>query len=121
MKGYLFGPIILRCAEYHIECEFSRTSCLPAGNNSSTGCAALFNAALVYFHFIESFLVNEVLSATAVHEHFGELKPIHNWIKDQGGWCSDYPVFSFVTAINSYSYVVPRVYCCYLTDFGESA
>ena len=60
LEGYLLGPIILRRAEYHIECDFSRTSCLPTGNNSSEGRAALLNAAPVYFHFVESFLINEV-------------------------------------------------------------
>ena len=31
----LFGPIILRRAEYHIYCDFSRTSCLPTRDDSS--------------------------------------------------------------------------------------
>ena len=63
-RGHLecnfFGPIILRCAEYHIQCDFSRTSRLPTRDDSPEGRAASLNAALVNFHLIEGFLVDEV-------------------------------------------------------------
>ena len=60
LESDFFGPIILRRAEYHVKCEFSRASCLPTGNDSSEGCATLLNAAPVYFHFVECVLINEV-------------------------------------------------------------
>jgi len=47
LEGYLFGPIILRRAEYHVKCDFSRTSRLPTGNDSSEGRAALLDVASV--------------------------------------------------------------------------
>ena len=121
MKGYLFGPIVLRRAEYHIECDFSRTSCLPARNNSLEGCVALLNVAPVYFHFVEGFLVDEVQSAGAIHEHFGEPKAIHNWTEDQRGWCPDCLELRFVTGAESYGRVNSGIYCCDLADFGEAA
>ena len=119
LEGYFFGPIVLRCAEYHVERVFSRASRLLTGNNSSEGRITLLDAAPVYFHFIECVLVDEVWSAAAVHEHFSEPKSIHNWIEDQGGWCSDWPEFWFVTSIESYGRVVPGVYSCDLADFSE--
>ena len=60
LEGYFFGPIILRRAEYHVERDFSRTSRLPTGNDSSEGRATLLDAAPVYFHFIECILIDEV-------------------------------------------------------------
>ena len=60
LEGYFFGPIIIRRAEYHVECYFSRTPRPPTGNNSSEGRAALLNAAPVYFHFAECIFVDEV-------------------------------------------------------------
>ena len=63
-RGHLerdfFGSIIVRRAEHHIKCDFSGAARFPAGDYSSEGCAASLNAALVYFHFLESFLVDEV-------------------------------------------------------------
>ena len=63
-QGYLecdfFRRIILRSAEYHIQCDFSRTSRLPTRDDSPEGRAALLNAALVNFHLVEGFLVDEV-------------------------------------------------------------
>ena len=52
MESDFFGPIILRRAEYHVKCDFSRTSHLPTGNDSSEGRVALLDAASVYFHFL---------------------------------------------------------------------
>ena len=60
LEGYLFGPIILRRAEYHVKFDFSRTPCLPTGNDSSEGRVALLDAAPVYFHFVECILIDEV-------------------------------------------------------------
>ena len=60
LEGYFFGPIVLWCAEYHVECDFSRTSCLPTGNDSSEGRAALLDVPPVYFHFVECILIDEV-------------------------------------------------------------
>ena len=61
----------------------------PGRDNPSEGRIALLDAALVYLHFMERVLVDEVQSTTAVHDHFSEPKAIHNWIEDQGGWCPD--------------------------------
>ena len=60
LEGYLFGPIVLQSAEYHVKCDFSRTPRLPTGNDSSEGRATLLNAAPTYFHFYECVLVDEV-------------------------------------------------------------
>ena len=60
LEGYFFGPIVLRCAEYHVERDFARASRLPTRNDSLEGRATLLNAAPIYFHFGESFLVDEV-------------------------------------------------------------
>ena len=60
LEGYFFGPIVLWCAEYHVECDFSHTLYLPTRNDSLEGRVALLDAAPVYFHFIECVLVNEV-------------------------------------------------------------
>ena len=60
LESDFFGPIILRRAEYHVDCDFSRASCLRTGNDSSEGRAALLDAASVYFHFVECILIYEV-------------------------------------------------------------
>ena len=121
MERDLFGPVILRRAEYHIQCDFPRTSCLPTRDDSSEGRAASLNAALVYFHLIEGFLIDEVQSASAVHEHFSEPEAIHDWTKDQSGWCSGCSELRLVTRIEGYSRVVPWIYCCDVVDFSEAA
>ena len=121
MEGDFFGPVILWGAEYHIECDFSRTSCLLTRDNSLEGRAALLNAALVYFHFVEGFLIDEVSSAATVHEHFSKPEAIHNWTKDQSGWCSGCLELRFVIGIEGYGCVVPWIYCCDVADFGEAA
>ena len=59
LEGYLLGPIILRRAEYHVKCDFSRTPRLPTGNDSSESRGALHNAAPIYFHFVECILIDE--------------------------------------------------------------
>ena len=79
----LFGPIIIRRVEHHIQCNFSCAACFPTRDYSSKGCAASLNAAPVYFHFLEGFLVNEVQSAATVHEYLGKAKAVHYWTKDQ--------------------------------------
>ena len=76
----LFGPVVLRRAEYHIEFNFPRASCFSTGDNASKGGTALLDATLVHLHFVERIFVDQVESATAVHEHFGESNAIHNWI-----------------------------------------
>ena len=121
MECDFFRPIILRSAEYHIQCDFSRTSCLPTGDDSSEGRAALLNAAFVNFHLVEGFLVDEVQPASAVHEHFSEPEAVHNWTKDQGGWCPDCSELRFVTGIEGYGRVAPWIYCCHVANFGETA
>ena len=60
LERYLFGPIVLRRAEYHVKCDFARASSLPTGNDSSEGRAALLDAAPVYFHFVECIFIDEV-------------------------------------------------------------
>ena len=120
LEGYFFGPIILRRAEYQIECDFSRTSRLPTRNNSSKGRITLLNAAPVYFHFLKGFLINEVQSAATIHEYLGKTKDVHYWTEDQCGWCSGCSEFRFITGVKSDSRVTPWVYCCYLVDFGKA-
>ena len=80
LEGYLFGPIVLRRAEYHVECNFSRASHLLAGNDSLEGRITLLDAAHVNFHFIEHVFVHEVQSAAAIHEHFSKLKAVDDWV-----------------------------------------
>ena len=60
LECYFFGPVILRGAEYHIQCDFPYASCLPTRDDSPEGRAALLNVALIYFHFVKSFLIDEV-------------------------------------------------------------
>src|SRR4051794_8764712 len=43
LKGCLFGPIVLWRAEYHVKCNFPRTSRHPAGNDSSECHIALLD------------------------------------------------------------------------------
>ena len=63
-RGHLehdfFGPIILWRAEYHIQCDFSRTPCLPTRDDSPEGRDASLDAALVNFHLVEGFFVDDV-------------------------------------------------------------
>ena len=124
MKGatwkVFFGLIVLQCAEYHAECDFSRTPCLPTGNDSSEGCATSLNVVPVYFHFLKGFLINEVQSATAVHEYLGKTKAVHYSAEDQCGWCSSCSEFRFITGVKGDGCVTPWVYCCHLVDFGKA-
>ena len=109
-EGYLFGPIVLRCAKYHVELNFSCASCFPTGNDSSKGHITLLDAASVYLHFIERVLVDEVLSTASVHEHFSKPEAVHDWTKDQCGGCSGCSEFGFITGIEGNSRVTPRIY-----------
>ena len=70
---------------------------------------------------MKGFLVNEVQSAFVVHEYFGEPKAVHDWAKDQSGWCPNSLESRFITGIESYSRVVPWIYCCNVVDFGKAA
>src|SRR5215216_2604401 len=76
----LFGPVVIRRAEYYIEFNFPRASCFSTGDNTSKGGTTLLDAALVHLHFVERIFVNEVKSASAIHEHLGKSKAIHNWV-----------------------------------------
>ena len=80
VEEQLFGPVVFWRAEYHIKFNFPRASCFSNGDNASKGCTDLLDAALVHLHFIECAFVDEVQSAAAIHEHFGEAKTIHNWV-----------------------------------------
>ena len=80
VEEQLSGHIILRRAEYYIKFNFPRASCFSTGDNASKGGTALLDATLVHLHFVERIFVDEVKSATAVHEHFGESKAIQNWV-----------------------------------------
>ena len=93
----------------------------PTRDYSSKGCAASRDAVPVYIHFLESFLIDEVQSAAAVHEYLGKMKVIHYWTEDQCGWCSGCSEFWFVTGIKGNGRVTPWVYCRYLVDFGKAA
>ena len=123
-RGHLerdfFGPVIVRRAEHHIECDFSSAACFQARDYSSEGCAASLNTAPVYFHFLKSFLVNEVQSAAAIHEYLGKSKAVHYWTEDQCGWCSGCSEFRFVAGVEGEGRVAPRICCCYLVDFGKA-
>ena len=121
MERDLFGPVIVRRAKHHIKCDFSGAVRFPTGDYSSKGCVASLNAALVYFHFLKGFLINEVQSAAVVHEYLGKTKVVHYWTEDQCGWCSGCSEFRFITGIKGNSRVTPWVYCCYLVDFGKVA
>ena len=68
---------------------------------------------------MECVLINEIKSAATVHEDLGESKTVQDGTEDKSGWCSDCPVFWFITDIKGYSRVIPRVYRGDLTDFGE--
>ena len=83
LESDLRGPVIIRRAEHHIQCDFSCAACFPTGDCSSKGCAASLNAAPVYFHFSEGFLVSEVQSAAAVHEYLCKSEVVHYRTKDQ--------------------------------------
>ena len=117
----LLGPVTIRRAEHHVQCDFSCAACFRTGDYSSKGCAASLNAAPVYFHFSEGFLVNEVQSAATVHEYLGKSKVVHYRTKDQCGWCSGCSEFRFIAGIIGNSRVTPWVYCCYLVDFSKAA
>ena len=120
MEKQLFGPVILKRAEYYIKFYFPRTSCFSTGDDASKGGTALLDAIFVHLHFVERIFIDEVKSATAVHEHFGESKAIHDWTEDQCGWWSGCSEFSFVTGIEGNSRVTPWIYCCYVADFGHA-
>ena len=53
---------------------------LSIGDDASKGGTALLVACFVNRHFVERVLLDEVKPTAAVHEHFGELKAIHNWV-----------------------------------------
>lgn len=80
VEEQLFGPVILTHAEYYIKFNFPRASCFSIGDDASKGGTALLDAVLVHLHFVERVFIDEVKSVAAIHEHFGELKAIHNWV-----------------------------------------
>ena len=80
VEEQLFGPVVLRRAEYGIKFKLPRASCFSTGDNASEGGAPLLDATLVQLHFIERVLVDEVESAATVHEHLSDPKTIHNWV-----------------------------------------
>ena len=80
MEEQLFRPVVIRHAEYYVECNFSRASCFSTSDNTSKGGTALLDAIFVHLHFVERIFIDEVKSATAVHEYFGESKAVHNWV-----------------------------------------
>ena len=78
MEEQLFGPVVLRRAEYYIQFDCPRTSCFLTGDDASEGGIALLDAGLVNLNFVERLLIDEVKSTAAIHEHFGESEAIHN-------------------------------------------
>ena len=80
MKEQLLCPVIFRRAEYYIKFNFPRASYFSTGDNASKGGTALLDATLVHLHFVERIFVDEVQSATAVHEHFSEPKAVYGWV-----------------------------------------
>ena len=80
MEEQLFGPVVIRRAEYYIEFDCPRASCFSTGDNTSKGGTALLDAALVHLHFVERIFVDEVKSASTVHEHLDKSKAVHNWV-----------------------------------------
>ena len=77
VEEQLFGPVVLRCAEYDVKFNLPRASCFLTGDNALKCGAALLNATFVHLHFLERIFVDEVQSAATVHDHFGEPKAIH--------------------------------------------
>ena len=82
VEEQLLGSIVLMCAKHHVQFNFSRAMCLLTGDNTSKGCTALLDAALVYLHFVERVLINEVESAAAVHKDFCKSKAVHDGTED---------------------------------------
>ena len=117
----LLGPVIIQRAEHHIQCDFSLTARFPAWDYSPKSCVASLNAAPVNFHFSQGFLVYEVESAAAVHEYLCKSEAVHYRTEDQCGWCSGCLEFRFITGIKGNSRVTPRIYFCYVADFGHAA
>ena len=76
----LFGPEVIRRAEYYVECNFSRASRFSTGDNNSKGGTALLDATLVHLHFVERIFIDEVKPTAVVHEHFGKSEAVHNWV-----------------------------------------
>ena len=99
VEEQLFGPVILRCAVYYIKFDFPRALCFSTGDDASKGGTALLDAVLVHLHFVERVFIDEVKSATAIHEYFSEPKAVHDWAKDQSGWCPDGLESRFITAL----------------------
>src|SRR3954470_15064798 len=117
----LFGPVIIRSAEYHIQCDLSGAAHFLTGDYSSKGCAASLNAVPVYFHLLEGFLVDEVQSAASVHKYLCEVTAVHYGTENQYGWCSGCSKFGFVDRVEGDGSIAPWIYCRYLVDFGEAA
>ena len=80
MEEQLFGPVILRRAEYYIKFDFPRASCFSTRDDASKGGTALLDVCSVNLHFFKRVLVDEVNPTAAVHEHFGKSKAIHNGV-----------------------------------------
>ena len=89
VEEQLFGPVILKHAEYYIKFDFPRASCFSTGDDASKGGTALLDACSATMHLVERVLIDDVKSTTAVHEHFGKSEAIHNWVSDQGSGFSD--------------------------------
>mgnify|MGYP005822001269 CR=1 FL=1 len=51
VEEQLFGPVILRRAEYYIKFDFPQTSCFLIGDDASKGGIALLDACPVNMHF----------------------------------------------------------------------
>src|SRR3954469_23438552 len=117
----LFGPVIIRSAEYNIQCDFSGAARFLTGDYTSKGCAGPLNAVPVYFHFLKGFLVYEAQPAASVHEYLCEATAVHYGTENQCGWCPGCSKFRFVTRVEGDSSITPWVYCRYLIDFSEAA
>ena len=69
VEEQLFGPIVLRHAEYDIEFDPPRAYYFSTGDDASESGAALLNATFVHLHFLERIFIDEVQSAATVHEY----------------------------------------------------
>ena len=64
MEGHnmeeFFRPLVLGSAEYYVQSDSPGAAHLFAGDNSSKGSVALFDARSIELHFVKGILVKEV-------------------------------------------------------------
>ena len=63
VEEQLFGPVILRRAEYYIKFDFPKSSCFSTADDASKGGTSLLDVCSINLHFFERVLVDEVKPA----------------------------------------------------------